>query len=498
MITGDQRATAEAVGRAVGVIDGPARIVEGRELEAMTAPQLAARISGVHAFSRVSPEHKLLIVEALQHRGEIVAMLGDGVNDAAALKKADVGVAMGVRGTDVAKQAAAIVLQDDRFETVAAAVEEGRVIFDNIRKFVFYLFSCNVAEILVLLVAGLAGLPLPLTPLQLLWLNMVTDTFPALALAMEPGDATVMRRPPRDPQEAILSPAFLTAIFVVRGHDYRRHAGGVLVGAAARAGSRRDHRLHDAGARADCAPGQRAQRSPRPGTTPCRGQWVCDSRARRGARAAAAHHHDAPGADSRRRPARDRRLVAGGRIGGAARGRRAAGEDLAPVVAARILKRCEHARHPGSDRHQTSALQGDHHVPPAKPLRVLVVDGELLIRWSLAAALEEHGHHVAVAADRDAALHALQTEPLDVILLDCHLADATDLELLRIVRRRAPETPVVGMTAFPSRELTRRAGSCGVARLLEKPFDVFEIERVLLDECAKAAADRTAKSSSPP
>ena len=139
---------------------------------------------------------------------------------------------MGVRGTDVAKQAAAIVLQDDRFETVAAAVEEGRVIFDNIRKFVFYLFSCNVAEVLVLLVAGLAGLPLPLTPLQLLWLNMVTDTFPALALAMEPGDATVMRRPPRDPQEAILSPAFLDAHLRVRGHDHRRHAGGVLVGAA--------------------------------------------------------------------------------------------------------------------------------------------------------------------------------------------------------------------------------------------------------------------------
>ena len=217
MITGDQRATAEAVGRASGLIDGPARIIEGRDLSAMTSAELAARVADVHVFSRVSPEHKLLIVEALQQQGEIVAMLGDGVNDAAALKKADVGVAMGVRGTDAAKQAAAIVLTDDRFETVAAAVEEGRVIFDNIRKFVFYLFSCNVAEVLVLLAASLAGLPLPLTPLQLLWLNMVTDTFPALALAMEPGDTSVMRRPPRDPQEAILSPVFVSSILVYGG-----------------------------------------------------------------------------------------------------------------------------------------------------------------------------------------------------------------------------------------------------------------------------------------
>ena len=164
------------------------------------------------AFSRVSPADKLAIVAAYQARGEIVAMLGDGVNDAAALKKADVGVAMGRRGTDVASEAAAVVLQDDRFQTIGAAVEEGRVIFDNIRKFVFYLFSCNLAEVLVLLIAGAVGLPSPLLPLQILWLNLVTDTFPALALALEPAEPGIMRRPPRDPERAILSRAFLRSI----------------------------------------------------------------------------------------------------------------------------------------------------------------------------------------------------------------------------------------------------------------------------------------------
>ena len=213
MITGDQRATAEAIGREIGLLDQEAQVMDGRQLDALPSHERAHAIGAVTVFSRVSPEHKLIIVSALQQRGEIVAMLGDGVNDAAALKKADVGVAMGVRGTDVAKEASAIVLQDDRFETVAAAVEEGRIIFDNIRKFVFYLFSCNVAEVLVLLITGVAGLPLPLAPLQLLWLNMVTDTFPALALAMEPGDRTVMTRPPRDPNEAILSRPFLLSIF---------------------------------------------------------------------------------------------------------------------------------------------------------------------------------------------------------------------------------------------------------------------------------------------
>ncbi len=212
MLTGDQRLTAEAIGRSLGLLDAGDRAIDGRAIDERPASASSSDLAEYAVFSRITPEHKLTIVRAFQAKGEIVAMLGDGVNDAAALRQADVGVAMGIRGTDVAKQAAGIVLQDDKFETIDAAVEEGRVIFDNIRKFVFYLFSCNTAEILVVLGASLAGQPLPLLPLQLLWLNMVTDTFPALALAMEPADADVMRRPPRHPGEAILSRAFLTSI----------------------------------------------------------------------------------------------------------------------------------------------------------------------------------------------------------------------------------------------------------------------------------------------
>jgi Ca2+-transporting ATPase len=153
----------------------------------------------------VSPEAKLRIIGAHQANGEIVAMLGDGVNDAAALRKADIGVAMGRRGTDMAKEASDLILEDDQFPTIAAAVEEGRVIFDNIRKVVFYLFSCNLAEILVLVGAGVAGFAAPLLPLQILWLNLLTDTVPALALAVEPPEPEIMAHPPRNPREAILS-----------------------------------------------------------------------------------------------------------------------------------------------------------------------------------------------------------------------------------------------------------------------------------------------------
>ena len=212
MITGDQRATATAVARELGLAGPGEEALDGAEIDRLSDEALGAGAERIGIYSRVSPEAKLRIVSALRRRGEVVAMLGDGVNDAAALKRADIGVAMGVRGTDMAREAAGIVLQDDRFPTIAAAVEEGRIVFDNIRKFVFYLFSCNTAEVLVLLTAGVAGLPLPLLPLQILWLNIVTDTFPALALAVEPGERDVMRRPPRDPQAAILSPRFLRGV----------------------------------------------------------------------------------------------------------------------------------------------------------------------------------------------------------------------------------------------------------------------------------------------
>jgi Ca2+-transporting ATPase len=217
MLTGDQRLTASAVGRELGLLSSEDQVIDGRDLNRLTNAERSDRLTRVAAVSRVTPEDKLKIVGELQARGEIVAMLGDGVNDAAALKKADVGVAMGARGTDVAKEAADIVLQDDRFETIAAAVEEGRVIYDNVRKFVFYLFSCNLAEILVMLVAGLASLPSPLRPLQILWINLVTDTLPALALAMEPGEPDIMRRAPRSPDEAILSREFFRQIALYGG-----------------------------------------------------------------------------------------------------------------------------------------------------------------------------------------------------------------------------------------------------------------------------------------
>ncbi|RIK40825.1 MAG: ATPase [Chloroflexi bacterium] len=204
MITGDHPLTARHIAQQLGIATEDF-FLTGNELDKLSLETLQERVKEFSVFARVSPEHKLNIVQALQTEGHIVAMTGDGVNDAPALKKADIGVAMGITGTDVAKEAAEMVLQDDNFATIVAAVEEGRVIYDNIRKFIKFLLSCNAGEILVMLIGPFLGMPLPLLPLQILWMNLVTDGFPALALGVEPAERNVMRRPPYPPQENIFS-----------------------------------------------------------------------------------------------------------------------------------------------------------------------------------------------------------------------------------------------------------------------------------------------------
>ncbi len=216
MITGDQEATATEIGRQLGLDRDPngrpLRTAHDRELAALDPAGWQALVGEVGIFARVSPEHKLRIVEALQARGDVVAMTGDGVNDAPALKQADIGVAMGIKGTEVAKEAAAMVITDDNFATIVGAVEQGRVIYANILRFVHYLFSCNLAEILVVFTALMVGWPLPLAALQILWLNMITDVFPAMALALESSNPDAMKRPPRDPKESLVTPRFLWLI----------------------------------------------------------------------------------------------------------------------------------------------------------------------------------------------------------------------------------------------------------------------------------------------
>lgn len=209
MVTGDHAATARAIAAAVGIADGPAErvtVVPGERLERLAdlPEEEAASIAAASVVARATPAQKLGLIALHQRRGEIVAMTGDGVNDAPALKKADIGVAMGHRGTQVAKEAAALVLRDDELRTIVAAVEQGRVIFGNIRKFAVYLLSCNVSEVMVVGLAALAGAPLPLLPLQILFLNLVTDVFPALALGASEGEGHVMERPPRPSHEPIL------------------------------------------------------------------------------------------------------------------------------------------------------------------------------------------------------------------------------------------------------------------------------------------------------
>ena len=213
MITGDHPITAQAVARELGVLKN-GRVVTGAELEAIDEHELEQKIDNIEVFARVSPAHKLRIVTALQNKGHVVAMTGDGINDAPALRKADIGIAMGITGTDVSKEAASMTLTDDNFASIVAAIEEGRAIFENIKKFLMYLLSANIGEIGLLAGAMALGLPLPLTAVQILYVNLATDGLPALALAVDPSEEDLMRRKPRDPRKGIFTrpSIFLMAI----------------------------------------------------------------------------------------------------------------------------------------------------------------------------------------------------------------------------------------------------------------------------------------------
>jgi Ca2+-transporting ATPase len=205
MITGDHPATALAIARELGIAREPARALTGQGLDDLSDDELPAVVDDISVYARVSAEHKLRIVRAWKARGQVVAMTGDGVNDAPAIKAADIGIAMGITGTDVTKEASDMVLTDDNFASIVSAVEEGRGIFDNIQKFIHYLLASNASEVLLMLIAALVGWPAPLTAVQLLWINLVTDGLPALALGVEPSERDIMRRPPRPPREPVIT-----------------------------------------------------------------------------------------------------------------------------------------------------------------------------------------------------------------------------------------------------------------------------------------------------
>jgi Ca2+-transporting ATPase len=204
MITGDHPLTAEAIARELGIL-GKGKVVTGVMLQKMSDEELRRQVSSISVFARVAPEHKLRIVEALQKNGEVVAMTGDGVNDAPALKRADIGISMGITGTDVSKEASAMMLTDDNFASIVAAVEEGRGIYDNIKKYLTYLLSSNIGELGLMASATLMGIPLPLSAVQILYVNLATDGLPALALAVDPPERDIMLRRPTNPKEGIFT-----------------------------------------------------------------------------------------------------------------------------------------------------------------------------------------------------------------------------------------------------------------------------------------------------
>ncbi|RBW67500.1 calcium-translocating P-type ATPase, SERCA-type [Bacillus taeanensis] len=220
MITGDHLTTAKAIARDLTILPKEGQTLDGHALSTMSTSELEKVVNDVYVYARVSPEHKLKIVKALQANGHIVAMTGDGINDAPAIKAANIGIAMGITGTDVTKEASSLVLSDDNFTTIRAAIEEGRNIYENIRKFIRYLLASNVGEILVMLFAMLMALPLPLVPIQILWVNLVTDGLPAMALGLDPAEGNVMKRPPRRPDEGVFA----------RGMAWKIISRGLLIG----------------------------------------------------------------------------------------------------------------------------------------------------------------------------------------------------------------------------------------------------------------------------
>jgi Ca2+-transporting ATPase len=215
MVTGDHKDTAEAIAREIGILTPGGTVLTGPEIERMSDTELAARAENLQVCCRVSPQHKTRIVDAMKANGHVAAMTGDGVNDAPALKRANIGVAMGITGTDVSKQTADMVLTDDNFASIVAAIEQGRIIYSNIRKFVYFLLACNVGEILIIFGAMLFGMPIPLRPVHLLWLNLVSDGAPALALGMEKGDKDIMKHPPRPPREPVINRDMAIGIGVI-------------------------------------------------------------------------------------------------------------------------------------------------------------------------------------------------------------------------------------------------------------------------------------------
>jgi Ca2+-transporting ATPase len=215
MVTGDHKDTAEAIAREIGILTPGGLVLTGPEIERMSDAELAASTDKLQVCCRVSPQHKTRIVDAMKASGHVAAMTGDGVNDAPALKRANIGVAMGITGTDVSKQTADMVLTDDNFASIVAAIEQGRIIYSNIRKFVYFLLACNVGEILIIFGAMLFGMPIPLRPVHLLWLNLVSDGAPALALGMEKGDKDIMSHPPRPPKEPVINRDMAIGIGVI-------------------------------------------------------------------------------------------------------------------------------------------------------------------------------------------------------------------------------------------------------------------------------------------